>query len=313
MPAVKQKIPGNASSILFLTFGMIGLIPSAIVSVVFLCLFLAGAVFQSIPFLLTGIFSAMTALGAHIRRRVKRFRRYQRVLYGSRYYSMEHLAAATGESRKFVVRDVRKMIRKGMFSDAYLDDKATCLMLDRETYSQYLQTRQNLEQRRMEEKQAEASPKPAGDPKPKDAAAAAVEEGREYIRKIKAANDAIPDQEISQKLFRLEEITGKVFAYVEQHPNKISEIRKFMNYYLPTTLKLVNAYCEFDRQPVEGQNIAGTKQEIRDILDTINTAFENLLDGLFADDAMDISTDISALEIMLAQDGLTGRDFKVEK
>ena len=87
------------------------------------------------------------------------------------------------------------------------------------------------------------------------------------------------------------------------------EIRKFMSYYLPTTLKLVNTYREFYEQPVESRNIAGAKKNIEGALDTINTAFENLLDSLYQDDAMDVSTDISVLKSMLAQEGLTDRDF----
>ena len=83
-----------------------------------------------------------------------------------------------------------------------------------------------------------------------------------------------------------------------------------MSYYLPTTLKLVNAYRKFDEQPVQGENILSSKREIEETLDTINLAFENLFDGLFEEDAMDVSTDISVLETMLKQEGLTGSDFK---
>ena len=82
-----------------------------------------------------------------------------------------------------------------------------------------------------------------------------------------------------------------------------------MSYYLPTTLKLVQAYCEFDQQSVAGENVAAAKKEIEDTLDTINTAFANLLDSLFEDAVMDVSTDISVLETMLKQEGLTGSDF----
>ena len=130
------------------------------------------------------------------------------------------------------------------------------------------------------------------------------------MRQIRAANDALPGQTISEKLDRLELVTEKIFAHVEQHPEKLPDIRKFMNYYLPTTLKLVNAYREFETQPVQGENIQSSKREIEETLDTINTAFENLLDNLFQTDALDLSTDISALETMLAQEGLTDSVFK---
>ena len=126
---------------------------------------------------------------------------------------------------------------------------------------------------------------------------------------MREANDAIPGEDISKKLTRLELIIDKIFTHVEKHPEQTDELHKFMNYYLPTTLKLVNAYREFDEQPVQGENIRKAKQEIEDTLDTIISAFEKLFDSMFEDAAMDISTDISVLETMLAQEGLTERDF----
>ena len=83
-----------------------------------------------------------------------------------------------------------------------------------------------------------------------------------------------------------------------------------MSYYLPTTLKLLQAYQEFDAQPIQGENIKSAKTEISDTLDTITVAFKNLLDSLFEHEAMDISTDISALETMLAHEGLTEDGMK---
>ena len=114
---------------------------------------------------------------------------------------------------------------------------------------------------------------------------------------------------ISQKLDRLEIILCKIFEYVENHTDELPETRKFMGYYLPTTLKLVNAYREMDAEPIQGENIRSAKHEIEATLDTINYAFENLLDSFYQDKAMDISTDITVLETMLAQEGLTEKDF----
>ena len=138
---------------------------------------------------------------------------------------------------------------------------------------------------------------------------AAIAEGRDYIWQIREANRAIPEPEISEELDRLGEISSKIFSHVESHPEKLPEIRRFMQYYLPTTLKLVKAYREFNEQPVQGENISNTKLEICRALHTINRAFENLLDSLFQNEALDISTDISALKTMLAQEGLTEDQF----
>ena len=99
---------------------------------------------------------------------------------------------------------------------------------------------------------------------------------------------------------------------MQEHPEKLPDIRKLMNYYLPTTLKLLDAYEEFDSQPVQGENIKTAKQQIEQTLDTINIAFENLLDKLFTDEVLDVSSDISVLETMLKQEGLTGSEFDLK-
>ena len=85
-----------------------------------------------------------------------------------------------------------------------------------------------------------------------------------------------------------------------------------MNYYLPMTVKLLNAYAEMDAQPVQGETILASKREIEGTLDTLNLAYEKLLDELFADTALDVSSDISVLNTLLAQEGLTGDGLKIK-
>ncbi len=111
-------------------------------------------------------------------------------------------------------------------------------------------------------------------------------------------------------MYHLENVIKRIFKRVEQHPELIDDLHKFMDYYLPTTVKLLQAYEELDKQDVEGDNIIMAKKEIENTLDTINEAFENLLDSFFRDTAWDVATDISVLKTMLAQEGLTGgKDF----
>lgn len=108
---------------------------------------------------------------------------------------------------------------------------------------------------------------------------------------------------MSSKLFRLENIMKKIFEQVEKNPESAKDLRKFMEYYLPTTTKLLRAYVDLDKQP-EVDNIRKTKKEIESSLDVINDAFEQLLDDMFQDVAWDISSDISVMKTMMAQDGL---------
>lgn len=134
-------------------------------------------------------------------------------------------------------------------------------------------------------------------------------QGHEYLRILREANDAIPGEAISGKISRLENVIRRIFETVERQPDQMEEMERFMEYYLPTTVKLVTAYRDFDRIEIEGDNIVSAKHEIEETLDTINTAFERLLDDLYQDAAIDISTDASVLQTMLKKDGFAESDF----
>ena len=121
---------------------------------------------------------------------------------------------------------------------------------------------------------------------------------------VRRANDSHRDQTLSQQTGGVEHTTQKIMDAVAKSPDKLPQIRRFLNYYLPTTLKLLNAYDRMDATGVEGANIDGTKGRIEDIMSTICTAFDRQLDALYGQEAMDISTDIDVLEQMLAREGL---------
>ncbi len=135
-----------------------------------------------------------------------------------------------------------------------------------------------------------------------------VEEGTDYLRRLRKADENIEDEEISDAIVRMEEISFRIFAYICDNPKKVGQIRKFMNYYLPTTLKLLESYDRMSRQDISGENITQSMEEIERIMHTIVMAFEKQLDALFQDEAMDISTDITVLEGMLAQEGISVED-----
>ena len=137
-----------------------------------------------------------------------------------------------------------------------------------------------------------------------------IAQGRSYIRHIHECNDRIPDEAMSEKLARLEVVVTRIFTEEERNPEVVDDLKKMMSYYLPTTKKLLDAYCNLNEQPVGGQNIDTMKKEIEETLDTLNSAFEKLLDDLFEEQAWDISSDISVLNTMLAQEGLTGNRFE---
>ena len=132
-----------------------------------------------------------------------------------------------------------------------------------------------------------------------------IEDGKKAIAEMKRLDDNIADPTLSAQIVRLQQLAGKIFAQVEQNPEKLPQIRKFMNYYLPTTLKILNAYDRMGEQGVAGENITSTMHKVESMMATIITAFEKQLDNLFGAEAMDISTDMVVLENMMAREGLT--------
>lgn len=249
--------------------------------------------------------------GTSILGRLKRFRAYTRQLGGRTYCSVKELAGSIGKNESFVRKDLRMMIQKRMFRQGHLDRACSCLMVTDEAWNQYLEAEKQLALREAEKKRIEQAKQETAkelDRIPENVKAV-IAEGRAYLQKIKQSNEAIPGEEISAKISRMELIVEKILERVQEHPELVEDLGKFMEYYLPTTVKLLKAYEEMDAQPVQGTNIQNSKKEIENSLDTINQAFENLLDGFFQDTAWDISSDISVLQMMLAQEGLTGDDF----
>ena len=138
-----------------------------------------------------------------------------------------------------------------------------------------------------------------------------IEEGYKYLHELRDVNIRIPDEVMTKRIDRMEVASADIFAYIAEHPEKAAEIRRFMNYYLPTTLKLLNSYDKLSRQRVKGENIQKTMFEIEGMMETIAGAFEKQLDSLFDDDALDIAADISVMESILKQEGLSGEDMKM--
>lgn len=131
-----------------------------------------------------------------------------------------------------------------------------------------------------------------------------IYDGEDYIQKLRTLNDAIEHEGVSNCIDRMEAASRGIFEYVTERPAKIPEIKKFMNYYLPTTLKLLTSYEKMDRQAVKGENISATMFDIEGMMETIATAFEKQLDTLFGSEAMDIQADIEVFETILTQEGL---------
>ena len=201
---------------------------------------------------------------------------------------LPELFAAAGVDAARGRAAVKSAIEHGYFgADAYIDNRTDTLVV----------------------RGAAPQPKkPAPAPAPK-AQPATEDEYAALLRQLREVNDAIPDPVMSQKISRLEEVSGRIFALAQKDPEKKAQLQKFMNYYLPTALKLLNTYASLSGQAVEGTNITEAKHSIERSMDLLVTAFENQLDKLFQADALDVNADIAALEGMLNLDGLTGSEF----
>ena len=160
------------------------------------------------------------------------------------------------------------------------------------------------EENKQEEPEKKEPPKSTGDPE----IDALIKERDRAVGEMRRLNDSIEDEEISAQIDHLEEVTRKIIGEVVKQPKKLPQIRRFLNYFLPTTLKILNAYDRMDAAGIAGDNISATKSKVENMMGTIVQAFDKQLDSLFGAEAMDISTDITVMENLLAQEGLSGED-----
>ena len=225
-------------------------------------------------------------------RRVSRLERQLDKVVGDRdNIPLDELFAAAGIPEKEGRKVLESAIDHGYFgADAYIDNRTDFLVV------------------------RGAAPIPArpAEPEPEPDPTGETQYEK-LLRQLRQAGSALSDPVMQEKAARLEQISARIFALAEKDASKQEQLRKFINYYLPTSLKLLNTYAQLDSQGVDGENITKTKQSIERSLDLLVTAFENQLDKLFQSDALDVSADIAALEGMLNLDGLSGdSDFSVQ-
>ena len=225
-------------------------------------------------------------------RRVSRLERQLDKVVGDRdNIPLDELFAAAGIPEKEGRKVLESAINHGYFgADAYIDNRTDFLVVRGDA---------PIPAPPAQESAPQPDPDPAGE-----------SQYQRLLRQLHEAGAALADPMLRDKAARLETVSARIFALAEADPGKEDQLRKFVNYYLPTALKLLHTYAQLDGQGVDGENITKTKQSIERSLDLLVTAFENQLDKLFQSDALDVSADIAALEGMLNLDGLSGEsDF----
>lgn len=308
-PFMQQRI-SRLSGLGRIVGGTAGLVISAILLVTFLAL---GIALSGAWMIGAGICAAFAAYmvwhiikGLKRRKLVNLFYRFGSILGKREYFKVDELAKCVGQTPDQVVDEIKDMKKDGMLPQAKFDATESTVMLTQDIYKKYLDAEKGRLEREAEERKKEAALQRSG---MSSEVQSILNEGESYLTMVRKANAQIPGDEMTDKLMKLEDIMNRIFDQVRKEPKSAQNLRKFMNYYLPTTQKLLEAYVELDKQQDDIANVANTKREVEDAMDTINEAFENLLDSLFEEVAWDVSSDISAMRAMMAQDGLTPDDI----
>lgn len=312
---ITKRPTGSISSIVYILLGAMGSLIFGLLVFIFLIFMVFASsilsdIFIAFGVLLTFLLISLGLLlrGINLRKRVKRFKKYVRFIEDNSYCLIKDLARFSKEKEDFVIKDLNKMIALGMFIEGHIDDEKTYFMLNDEVYGDYLNLKkQQIDKEKLNKK--EESNDNIDDPE-KEELKSIIDMGRSYIDQIKNVRNELYKEEVAVKLDKLQKVANQILNYVEKNPKKIQEVNKFINHYLPITIKLINSYKELNNQLVQGENIKNAKNEIEKSIDLIDNAFENLLDDLYEDVVLDISTDISVLKTLFKQEGLTDEDFK---
>ena len=235
--------------------------------------------------MLAGGASLLLGSGA-MKRRQRRFATYLRTAGQKPAVPLDYLARAANVSRRRVEKDVNLMLEKGLWGDeAYIDLGSGMLFRSQAAATAYFDKARQMQQPEEPAVQPQAAEGYAG-----------------VLRQIRELNDRIADEALSAKIDRIEQVSGRIFKAIEDDPAKKGASGTFLNYYLPTTLKLLENYADFEETGVSGENLSQAKSRIEATMDSIVVGFEHKLDELYRTDAMDIDSDIRVMETMLRRD-----------
>lgn len=298
---------GSVSSVVCIATGTIGISITAI------------SLLKSIPAYILGSASwgnfivslgAMAVFGLIINKGIassKRLSLAERIARQSgnkEYIEIDDIAGSMGRPRKRVIRDIKKLLRLGFYPEGHLDDDNSNLIFTNATYKQYLQTKKAAAVVDTTARVIEKSKYEGLNDEESAELDQMIDEGNSYIVKLHELNENIPGEVITEKLYQLEDLLRDIFKGVEKHPEQMGKMHELMEYYLPTVLKLVTAYEEYDKVSSPSESIISAKKDIEDTIDTINIAFRKLLNNLFKDSVWDVTTDAQVLKTVLAQKGL---------
>ena len=255
---------------------------------------------------------AIIALGIGRVTFANRFKTYRDIISTRTFCYLEEIARRTHAGTAAVRKNAKRMIKRGLFKQAALDDGeefVVSVIAGLRRIPRGAQKQESERERDFSFARRKRARRSARRNEARRAMSFPGESGF-FIAQIRKSNEEIDDAVISEKLDRIEHVVGSILERVAEHPETAPQLDRMMDYYLPTTVKLLEAYRTLDEAAVETTSVANSKREIASTLDMLHEAFEKLLDTLFRDVAWDVSTDISVLRTMLAQDGLTKGAFE---
>ncbi len=301
--------------VISILLGAIGVLWGA-VAVFLLLVFLGGVGFYALSWTL--VFAALSGVHWVLALRfakkatlLERFNNYRKIIGAKLYCDVRELSDRTYLSREEIRKDLKELTKRGLIRQGHFDRTENCFIASDMLYDQYLISEQNMAIQKAKEAEKEKETKQREKEQPE--VQKILDEGNRYIEAIHKANAAIPGADVSAKLDETEHIVRRIFEEVEKKPELAGRLNTFMDYYLPTTIKLVTVYAELNRKHVQGENVESARREIEDSLDVINKAFANLLDSFFKDQAIDVSSDISVMKTMLKQEGLTEDELTAQR
>lgn len=307
---VPFKPVGNVSSVLCMTGGGIGMTFTAINVLKNIGFLIAGVVSPAV-WIANGVFlvlfGSLINVGIGQKKRLDKAKRYAALCGTSQYIELDRLASAANQSPRKTLSDLKKMFKKGFFPQGHIDDEKTTVMFSDNVYAEYLRSvngRKAIEDKKNEPIDTTAREVDPEQEKIEKELNQMINEGNDYIVKLHKLNQDIPGETITEKLDRLEALLKEVFECVRRHPDQMSKMHEVMSYYLPTVLKLVEAYKEYDMVSEPGDEIIDAKAQIEVSIDKINGALRKILNNLFRDSVWDVTTDATVLNTVLAQKGL---------
>lgn len=275
-----------------------------------------GAVFASAATLipLTILSALLLGKGIFCSKRARRIRRYSGIWTGKPYIMIKDLEEKVTWGRKRILKDIHFLTQKELLVGGTLDKDETCLMLTEESRQQYAQAMEAKRIREEQETKAKELEEAMENASFEQREVFRIKkEGQEYLKRLADYKVHIQAEQMRQKIEQMEVLAARIFVCASEHPESISQTDKLFKYYFPSVMKLLKVYQDVEGQPIQGENIKKTKKEIENSLDTMNQALEKLFDEMFQNVAMDISSDIQVLEVMLKQDGLTEDGMHADK